>query len=247
MLYEQRKLLIKDKLANKGIVHVLSLCAELNTSESTIRRDLIDMEKENLLKRVHGGAVSLNYDVLTNAKELTMREKTNLNVDAKERICAQAATYIKDGDCVFFDGGTSIYPMVKYIKAKNVTIVTHSTLVLEIINPNVEIISLGGVYNAKYNMLIGPIAQDNIRRFNFNKAFIGCACISIDDNMSYTAELDSAIIKELAMENSIQTYLLCDKSKIGFKGFYAFKELSEFNKIFTDDNNSLDNMERVYE
>jgi DeoR/GlpR family transcriptional regulator of sugar metabolism len=233
MLSAERKQYINRRLNEKGIIHVKNISNELVISQTTIRRDLIEMEKTGLCKRVHGGAIKNHgVNILSDESELTMIEKSNLFNHEKDVIAQEAARLVKDGDCVFLDGGTSIAPMIKYLAHKRIKIVTHSDLVIrEIKNSEAEIFVIGGKYVPKYAMTIGPIAYDTIRQFNFDVAFIGCTGVSVQDGTSFTAEIETRSIKEIAINNALKNYLLIDNNKLQVRGFSKLVNLNVFDGI----------------
>lgn len=233
MLSAERKQYIVSRLNEKGIIHVKDIAQELAISETTIRRDLIEMEREGHCKRVHGGAIKdRGSNILSDDSELAMIEKSKLFNHEKDRVCQAAAKLVKDGDCVFLDGGTSIAPMINYLAHKKIKIVTHSDLIVrQIENSVAEVFVIGGKYLPKYAMTIGPIAYDTIRQFNFDISFIGCAGVSVADGISYTAEMETRSIKEIAIKSALKSYLLIENNKLQVRGFAKLVNLDVFDGI----------------
>lgn len=241
MLASERLMYIIDQVNQKRIVNLKEISANLNVSETTIRRDFEKLEKEGKLVRVHGGAKKIeNPVILTTNNELSMYEKLYLNSDQKRAICQKAASFVKDGDCVFIDGGTSISPMMEFLADKQIKIVTHSTLFLH--NPTstkAEITFIGGKYIPNYNMSVGPITMHALEQFNFDHAFIGCAGINLEKKQVYTAEMDTLAVKEKAMELSLNSYLLFDTSKINIRGFCSFADYDAFDILICNNDDCL--------
>ena len=234
MLANDRKLWINEQLEKNRSITLQEICDGIHASSATVRRDLEEMEKNHLLKRVHGGAISIHSDaILYESNELSSAQKKQMHTDEKTRLCRAAADLVEDGDCIFIDGGTTFIPMVAALKGKHVQIVTNSDLIRQDTDSTISIITLGGLSLSRYQMNVGPIALENMKQFSFDKAFIGCAGIDIKKDAAYTAETDSAQIKKEAMHHSITSYLLIDPSKIGTHGFYQFSHLKDFDGIFT--------------
>ncbi len=99
------------------------LAKTLDVAESTVRRDLNQLEKMGLLKKVHGGAVKLENQVIF---EMSYSEREELNLKLKEQAAKKAASYINDNDTIFIGPGTTTEMVMKYIKTKNNTIITNS-------------------------------------------------------------------------------------------------------------------------
>lgn len=234
LLSTERRIFLLNRLERDGTIHVKDIANELNISETTIRRDLMELEEENKVTRVHGGAVKIGLDqILTEMAETSMSDRIHIHFEVKRKLCKEASKLVKDGECVFLDGGTSLMPMIDYLANRPIKIVTHNHLIVQRLNnPKAQIIVIGGNFNAKYKMSEGPIAENDLRLYNFDRAFIGCAGIDLVSKQTYTAEMGTREIKKIAMENSNHTYLLVDDSKIGVKGFCKFVSIDCFDSIF---------------
>lgn len=157
----------------------------------------------------------------------------SIHYDKKLRICKAASTLVEDGECVFLDGGTSIVPMIHFLSSRPIKIVTNNHLIVQNVqNPKAKIIVIGGEFNTKYRMSEGNEAQNMLRLYNFDRAFIGCAGVSLGMKKAFTAEMATRELKRIAMELSNHNYLLIDDSKLHVKGFCTFAQLDEFEDVF---------------
>lgn len=248
MIASERRIYIMKVLNEKGIANLKDIANELNISEATVRRDFDKLEKDGKLKRVLGGATLAEEDIFfheSDSAELTMKEKmiSNVNMDKKDQVAKYVSQYVKDGDCVFMDAGTTLVPLINYLASKKIKIVTYNHLIInKIKNPIAEIFIIGGVYSPYYGMSVGPISQDILKRFYFDHAFIGCAGIDLNQNVAYTTELQSLAMKSIAMENSKHNYLLIDSTKLEKIGFYKFKSLNSFDNVICNSFSSEDNI-----
>ncbi len=232
MIQSQRYAKIEELVTERGIVNTREMAMLLNVTETTIRRDYEGLERMGKLVRVHGGAKSLEKKmVVTTRNEKEMKERTE-NAAEKEAVCKRAAGFVQDGACVFLDGGTSIVPMISYLKNKKVKIVTNSLLVANSFQESeAEMFLIGGSYIPKYNMSIGPLAISGIQRFNFDYAFISCVGADVKRNLMYTAEVETMAVKEAAMNLAAKSILLLDSSKLFIKGFCSLISLKSFDFI----------------
>lgn len=241
MLGKERILYLLDCLEKNNILKVKEIASELNISEATIRRDLSELEKQNKLKRIHGGAIKIDTNqILSEQREVRMQDRFRIHYEEKRKICDKACSIVQEGECIFLDGGTSIVSMIDKLQNLNIRIVTHNHLIVsKLKNPKAQIIVIGGDYISKYAMSAGALAINTLSQFQFDRCFIGCAGVDVDENCSYTAEAETREMKNVAMKNAKQSYLLIDSSKVGVKGFCKFKTLDCFDKIYCDkkDNN----------
>ena len=181
----------------------------------------------------------------TSIVEWTMRQKHNLNAEAKRLVAARAAEFVKDGECVFIDGGTSLAPLIRLLSKRQVRIVTNNHLILrEIINPEATIITIGGIYLPHFHMTVGALAEGMLSNFHFDHVFIGCSGVDIEKGMSYTSEIDTINIKRIAAEYAERKYLLIDASKLHFKAFCKCIPLDEFDLVLC---NAIDEKVRLPE
>ena len=147
MIALERKRYILNALKEKGIINLREIAKELNMAEITIRRDFEKLEAEGKLKRVQGGATIGEDSQNDVSAELTMNRKISVHMKEKELVARYVAKTVKEGECVFIDGGTTMIPLVAELVKKNVHIVTYNTLILEkLATPAAKIFMIGGGY-----------------------------------------------------------------------------------------------------
>ena len=240
MIASERRLYILRAIHERGVINLKEVAQAVGTSEATIRRDLEKLERESKLVRVQGGAArSGDAGDLLGMSELAMQSKVQINQAEKAAVAAAAAQNVQDGDTVFLDCGTSIAALGRLLLPRPVQIVTYSTLILAHAgNPRAELVVIGGQYNAHQNMFTGLLAEQMLRNFRFQHAFIGCYGMSVAEGKCFDLDMASTNMKLIAMERAAHRYLLVDDSKLEKKGFYTLADLSGFDKIYTTGPNS---------
>lgn len=236
VIASERKRYIMQQLNEKGIINLKEIAKELEISEVTVRRDFEKLENEGKMKRVLGGAtLDENQEVLTDGAELTMKEKKMLYKNEKVRVAEYAAQFVKDEDSVFLDAGTSMIPLMRILEKRKIRIVTYNELLINgIQNPVADIFIVGGQHRPYYNINVGPVAQDVLKQFYFNKAFLGCSGVDLDQGMVYTTEMESLLMKKIAIENADESYLLIDHSKVGRRNYLKLSETAAFTNVICD-------------
>ena len=124
MLTEQRHEIILNLLSEKGSITVTELKDILNTSESTIRRDLNTLDEQGRLTKVFGGAVEKINGVSTT--ELSVSQKADVNTEEKKKIAMYAARLVVPNDFIYIDAGTTTEYLIDYLEEKNATYVTNA-------------------------------------------------------------------------------------------------------------------------
>ena len=221
MLKSKRKQLILEKVMKDKFVSLEYLVKALDTSESTVRRDLDELESERKLRRVHGGAESLHFL----QEEESNQEKSIKNIQEKTRIAQKAASLIQEYDVIFIDAGTTNELLVNELHDPSVTVVTNSIHhATKLVERNIPTVIIGGVVKRSTDASIGGVALNQIGQLNFDKAFIGMN--GIDDGFFTTPDMEEGAVKRAILENAKRTYVLADSSKLGQTSFAKVAPIS---------------------
>ncbi len=211
MLTEERFTKILEIINSTGSVTVQNLMAELDASESTVRRDLTALDADGRLTKVHGGAVSKNMVYRTSDDEVGHRKEQNR--EAKERIGRYAAGLIGDNDFVYLDAGTTTERLIAHVAGRRMTFVTnavtHARLLAEYGH---TVYLLGGEFKAVTEAIVGEEALEALEKYNFTKGFWGANGISLQKGFS-TPEPKEAMVKKRSMMSCMERYVLADASK----------------------------------
>lgn len=221
MLTSERRKFILEKIRESGAIKLNEVMDLTDSSESTIRRDLTALEKKGLLVRVHGGAV------LRSNYEESIDDKSIFNREEKEKIGRFAATLVNDGDCIFLDAGTTVFYMIKYLKDKNVLVVTNGINHLdELQKYDITTYLTGGLIKFKTKALIGRETIKTLNDYNFDKCFLGVNNINVEKGYT-TPDPEEAFVKSTAKELSKEVYVLADSTKFGKVSFARIGALEE--------------------
>ena len=235
---ELRKGLILNQLKERGYISTREIAREANVSEITIRRDLAKLEEKGLLTRDHRGAVKNG----STGDLFAFYDKISRNSEEKNYICRIASRFIKAGDVIFIDCGSTVSLLVDYIKKiESLTVITNSLpITSELINfGNIKLILVGGEVNSSRRAIYGYSTINSISQYHANKAFIGADGISLLRGITSYNEKAASVTLKMA-ENSDEVFVLCDSSKIEKDSFVKFAPLSAINYIITD--KKIDNM-----
>ena len=216
----------------EGSVTVTDLVRRLDTSESTIRRDLTAMHKKGLLTKVYGGAISLKRPELMVRDEKIVNRKA-MYAEEKEKIARYAASLIGPEDFVFLDAGTTTEMMIDYITARQAVFVTHAVShALRLAALDVRVILLGGEVKSVTETAVGEEALEYLEKFRFTKGFFGTNGISMENGFS-TPDPKEAAIKTKALYASRRSYILADESKFGVESNVRFADFKDAKVITT--------------
>ena len=233
LAFNQRKALILEQVRKNEQVAVAELASFLGVSEVTIRRDLLQLEKEGQVIKTYGGAVSTDKV----AFEFSFQKKLQRGMAEKERIGHYAAGLVKDGEAIFLDNGTTTLQIANNLKTRrNLKVVTNSLCVVYALEPaeGIELILLGGIVRRGWNDLYGPITEKAIAELHVDKAFVGAEGISIKAGFT-TADLRTARPIELVIQSAGEVIVVADHTKIGRAAFARFASFEQVDMLVTSE------------
>ncbi|MCR4632541.1 MAG: DeoR/GlpR family DNA-binding transcription regulator [Erysipelotrichaceae bacterium] len=224
MLNEERKRKILEITNERKSVSLIELAKLLNASESTIRRDLNELHKNKLLKKVHGGAISLN-DILTQDEPVLQRQ--DLNTGSKRLIARYGASLVKDNDVVYIDAGTTTGEMLPYLRNTHAVYITNCASHAHILaNYGHEVHLACGILKAKTDALVGSDTYRYIEQLNFTIGFFGSNGISMEEGFT-TPDPQEGEIKRIAYDHCRERYVLADPSKFDVISTYSFAAIDK--------------------
>lgn len=215
MLSQQRYELILEILHRQRTATVQELALALNTSESTIRRDLIALDRQGRLSRVHGGA-ALHQQALS-ALEPDMDTKQALNMAEKQAIGVYAAGLIRSGDFVFLDAGSTTLQVANALsgEALEATFVTNGLAHTRVLcRKGCNVYVPAGQVRQRTEAIIGAPALNCLHGYNFTKAFMGVNGISLKHGFT-TPGIEERELKLAAVQSAQECWFLADESKFG--------------------------------
>lgn len=238
MLTEERFKYILDKIRIKGTVKLKDLVSELKVSESTIRRDLDELEEKGLVKRVHGGAVGTKSNL---AYDNTITERITRFVNEKKKIASYCASLIQDGDFIYLDSGTTTYEIIPYLRGKDVIVVTNGVYNVErLLENNIRTYLIGGEIKNVTKSVVGEQAIKQLQDFRFSKSFIGANGITFDAAIT-TPDISESMVKREAIRKSEEAYIVADSSKFGKVSFSKICDLDDVTIVTDAKKEDIDN------
>ncbi|MFZ4452838.1 DeoR/GlpR family DNA-binding transcription regulator [Salibacterium aidingense] len=230
------------KMINKnGSVRVAELSSTFNVSEETIRRDFEKLERDQLLRKIHGGALKVEQHT-----ETPQMHRQSKNTEEKQVIAKKAASYVEDGDIIALDASTTALMMVEYIKDRNLTVITNSIgVTMELsTEDHIRVILIGGYLSKASMSLVGNFAERVIEDYHVDKFFFSCLGVDIDRGISEMHE-DQALVKKQLLSISEKLFLLADYSKFGEKSLFRLCNLSILDYLITDNKVSMNSIREI--
>ena len=242
----QRWNALLDLLSGDGQLSVAEAARALGVSEATIRRDLDQLARQQLVTRTRGGAMAghVSYD-------LPLRYKTARHAPDKQRIGRAAAALIAPGATVALNGGTTTSEVARALAtrpdlqdgtgAPTITVVTNAMNIANelAVRQHVKIVVTGGVTRGQSYELIGPLASLVLAELTLDWAILGVD--ALDPRVGATAHHEGeASINHLMAARAEQVMIVADSSKLGRRAFARVCAVDEIGVIVTDRDASPD-------
>ena len=231
MIAKQRHHIILTLLETKDYLSIQEVATATASSEATARRDLLKLEADGQLERLHGGVTKVQSKHLS---ESSLQLKTQQAVDEKGRVAQYVAEhYLKAESVIFLDAGSATAALIPYLQAKNITVVTNGIHhIPKLLENNVKTIIVGGSIKPKTQAVIGFQTLQQLQGYSFDTCFIGVNAIDETFGCSTPDEAEAAI-KQTAMQQSDEVVILADASKFNQRSFSQICELERY-PIITD-------------
>jgi DeoR/GlpR family transcriptional regulator of sugar metabolism len=236
MIAAERHQKILEMVAEAGQISTSEICEVFDVSEMTARRDLTTLDRQGLLRRVHGGAIRS----LGRSYEPPFSTRSVKNQIYKTKIGLRAAGLIYDGDSIALDVGTTTLEIVPGLKEHHdLTILTSclqianavvSTLSIE---SDVRLIVAGGIVRPRELSMIGSITEQIYADLHVDKAFLGIGGISLEDGLT-EFNMEDARVKQSLIKSAQEVIVVADSSKFGQTTFTSVAPIEAVDRIVTD-------------
>lgn len=223
MLTNERHQYILQLLNEKQTVKIQDLVESTAASESTIRRDLTDLEEAGKLARVFGGATLAGRNLL----EPSISDKSTQWLTEKINIARYAATWVQQGDSVYLDAGTTTFQLIPFLKEKDVVVVTNGLTLVEALNEQgIPTYLTGGLMKPHTGAFVGAQTIQALQNYRFDICFLGIN--GCHPEYGYTTpDPEEAAVKQMASSLARKTVVLADHSKLNQISFAKIMDLEQ--------------------
>ncbi|WP_345682524.1 DeoR/GlpR family DNA-binding transcription regulator [Novipirellula caenicola] len=230
MTTKSRRDRLRELIQTRGFAALGELAETLNVSESTIRRDLEELEKAGDARRTHGG-------VFWTGKTATIRvfgNRRDTMWPAKSAIGVVAAELVDDHDTILLDGGSTTYELARHLVKRPLQVVTNSLPVAHLLSSSesIDLIMIGGCVRGRTAVAIGPMADSMLHTLNVGKAFLSVA--GINERGYFNSDMMLVESEKAMIAAADQSIVVTDSSKFGKVSLSRLCGLDEVNAVVTD-------------
>jgi len=221
---------LRQLVQRNGFAALGELAEELQVSESTVRRDLEQLERAGVARRTHGGAFWTGQSE-TMPVFRTRRDDT---WPAKAAIGATAAELIDDHDTILLDGGSTTYELARHLAGRPLQVVTNSLPVAHLLSASdsIDLVIIGGCVRGRTAVAIGPLADSMLHSINVGKAFLSVA--GITDRGYFNSNMMLVESEKAMLDSADHTIVVADSTKFGKVSLSRLCGLHEVNTVVTD-------------
>lgn len=227
----QRRQAILTTLSTVGRVDVAAMAEELSVTSETVRKDLIALERQGQLRRVHGGAIPVQDFSFEPA--LTSRVGF---AEEKRRIAKAALAQLPRNGTVLIDAGSTTARLAELIPPDRQLTAFTNTLPIALTlaaKPNLTVYTLGGRVRNVTLAEVDSWAARTLGEINVDVAFLGANGVALDRGMT-TPDPAEAAVKRLMIRCARRRVLLSDHSKINQVTTHKFGDLTDIDLLITD-------------
>lgn len=227
----ERQERVRQILRTRHAVRVEELKDELGVSTATIRRDLDELEEAGVLRRVHGGAVSVDLRPI----EARFEAKAARHTAEKRRIAARALELVEPDSTIYIDAGSTCLELARLLGDRHdLTVVTNSLpAIVELAGRAPRLVVIGGELRPLSQAIVGPLSIPLLDELYVDRAFMGTFSLSLDAGLT-TTDPAEAFTKEHALTRAREVVLLVDSSKLGTRSFAHAGRLDQVDVVITD-------------
>lgn len=226
-----------EVLRAEGAASVSEFALALRVSESTIRRDLILLDRNGELTRTYGGAVLRPGETIVGHGEAASLEgefRTDTNIHLKRALAIRAASLIEDGSVIVLDIGTTTPLIARELRGRSVTVITSNLAVLDELRNDefVRLVMLGGVLRRNYQSFVGTLTQLALTQVTADTVFLSCTGVRPSGNVVDNMALE-APIKQSLIDVADRVILLASETKFPGTGALRLCSLSNIDVVIT--------------
>jgi len=227
----ERRQEIATLIEERGRGDVTELASRFGVTPETIRRDLTELEHRRFLRRVHGGAISIQRF----RSEPAIAEKAAAMATEKAAIAEAAVSFVPEHGSVLLDAGTTTLALARIFPGRELTVFTHSVAVaLELADrPDLKLYVIGGRVRTRTLANVDDWALRQLADLRVDVAFVGTNGFSVERGLS-TPDAAEAAVKHAICLAAAQAVVLADHTKLGEESAVRFAAIDQFDVLISD-------------
>ena len=242
MYAEERHAAIAGLVRDRGRIAVSEVATSFGVTTETVRRDLAQLERAGLLRRVHGGAVPTTALALA---EPALADRDVAQAEHKDRIARAAVELVPaSGGSVLLDAGTTTGRLAALLPTdRDLLVITHAVpLAARLAGvPGIALQLVGGTVRGSTQAAVGPDTVQALSDLRADVVFVGTNAVLPGFGLT-TPNPEEAAVKRALVRAARQVVVLADSTKLGRESLVRFAPLDAVDVLITDDGVSADDV-----
>jgi DeoR family fructose operon transcriptional repressor len=237
----QRQIRIRALLEEREFVDLETLCRELSASESSVRRDLVRLEQDRVIKRVHGGAMA----VQPRGHLLDYNWQRERRTDEKHRIGLRAASMIADDQTVMLDGGSTVASVAEHLANRSLRVITNSLAIVRLFHDsrNIEVTLTGGFLFPRLEIVLGPLCEHMLAAVAADVLVMGIGGVTAEGFSNNNTLVVGSERKMIDVSRKV--IIVADSSKFGHPAMTPLAPLDIADTVVSDVNLAAEHREML--
>jgi DeoR family fructose operon transcriptional repressor len=225
-----RRLELRGIFEREEFVDLATLKKRLKTSESTLRRDLMALEREGVLRRVHGGALAAPE----RERAYDFAWQSGRMAEAKARIARAAAALVEDGQVVILDGGSTVAAVARSLASRSLHVLTNSLPIAELLQHarQIELTLTGGTFDPRLGALLGPFAEHSLAAVAADVLVMGTGGVTENGFTNNNALVVGSERKMIDVSRTV--VIVADHTKFGRTAMFPLAPLEAAHVVVSD-------------
>ena len=231
MLKKERQIYILEKVKKEGRAVTNDLVEELNVAEDTIRKDFQELSAKGLVRRIHGGVLRIESELLD------FNERITQNPSIKQQLAIKATELIHDKNVIYIDGGTTNLKFAEALpKDFSGTVITNSPAIALALCEfkHIKINLIGGKLDPVTKIIKGTSSIKQIEAMNIECCILGVSSLTPENGITYPSFGESVLKKEL-IAHSNQIIVIANKEKLGSVSTFLAADISVIDILVTNE------------
>lgn len=231
-----------EHIVRHGSASVTDLAEIFSVSVMTVHRDLGELERQGMVRKVRGGATAQASNVF----ESNIAYRLKAHTAEKDAIGRLVAELIEPGGSVMLDDSTTALAVARHLReSAPLTVLTNFLEIIRLLvdSPDIRLIALGGEYHSTHDSFLGLGCVDAVEAVSTDAVVVSTSAVS--EQYAFHQEQEIVLVKRAMLRSGRRRILAVDHSKLDRVALHRVAPLDEFDDIVVDSRAPAEMLQRL--